>query len=433
MAARTNEGTYTERCDLIVESRYLVDDKVRQEWHPALRYREDGSTPCQEYIFAPVEEVLGEKWWVDVTPDTKLSFDLRVTDEAGNSTVETFEFKADIRPPEPPEITVRDNNFAAEATFANRDRLLDSPQLAQTYTFTNVSPVPLLLSLGDGGGHSLEQVIDTTQRRNRLIATVNPEWSARLWVRGERSIPMRMAFYSLDSDYTDIPQMQDFHCDGSWRDVYPSPRQLPDHQIDHASDTPLPDTTPTDWAASSELPVGLGCVSRDSLVKGFSMSYAERDGRYDDNSWVYIKDSDTHFRTRTYTSYASAPGYPRNESDDYTRTTEDYGETTYVVIGGNGLHLEPINGYYPIDKQTTYTVRKYVHTPSLDLKTDRGVADLYSFRSYTKKEYDRELKFRINREIQFAFVRGRLGQPTTGQVAVTVTAGEGQAVFINGR
>ncbi len=106
------------------------------------------------------------------------------------------------------------------------------------------------------------------------------------------------------------------------------------------------------------------------------------------------------FRPHIISSSISGPlNRVRSVSDSnnfQTQGFEIYDDDGFLKLG--------LQNWYTIPPDSTYTIKKFVHTPNLPVHNDLDVANINTFSSYTPRRYDKSIQWAIDDHLKLALV-----------------------------
>ena len=385
-------GVFTEQNDLIVEYMYEVNGVEHVPWTTA-----PIAASSLIYYFPMVTEYLGAGWFQTTTSDVH-QVTIRVTDNAGNSSLLPYQLRFDVLIPDIAiSTTVDDVIFSA--SFAGRTAV-DGSIVNINYSFDNPSQTAYLISLSDPEGHDVLHTYESGVRQNRARARVQENWYA----------------YDCNPSAPGSTAKHLATCAGT-----PNIR-VTSVQFQHDVNSNIHITPRTQYSGYQDVFADAVNVNQLTGVPAITplAQFNCHVGRFDDAWYIgayangnasfgvcaFYRDSDDGQRgvlTSITGSVASdvqyQVGYPRN-----VITTTDVGydmftESISVTNDTLGRSVLPVNGWYSVPPNSSITITKSVRSPILTRYQDNELANHGTFGSYTQKLLDLATEWVIDTDL----------------------------------
>ena len=411
------DGIYSDIRNIKAEYRYAKGNSEFTEWSVLQRIN-----PDLRLIFVPfVTELLGGDFY-QVDFDTIHTIELKITDEAGNSSSRPYKVRLDVLTPAI-QVTAQEKSADLFSTpFSNRQALsLKSYQIE--YTYKNASSIPYLISIDPKNGHSAYQEYDSAIRKNKVIeysrgkyeswkvVTEAHTWGQDYWPVGEYNMGMDLvtSLYWYDSNgYKEV----------STGTRYKSP-------INIQSNTHTPSN-----AKEYETP-GYDCHTEKYFDIGWIKTYENYFSTKSLNILTgycrrpYSGNSYYHQVRIGYTfdQYKNVAGYPRNEFQTHAQNYNSINSTVRVIDKTSGIEIFPVNGWYRIPPSTDISILTDTPLPAIDYKSDIRVSSDSSTVPYASPVYeDKSITWNFNTDIEISRAIDPGGDISTlGALTKTVT------------
>lgn len=413
-------GVQTPADQLTVEARYTKGGMIARDWHPATLYTAlaSGST----YYMSPIEELLGTGWSDTTSGETHL-YELRITDEAGNETIVTFKFKADVRPAAPAVAASGVNPFSS-FVFSDRTTVYGSDVLTASYTFENTTSVPVFASPTALRSSTLSRSIDDVIRVNKARLINTREWRARAV-----SMPTLCNFVygawqpiTTTGYYAGVPSQ-------GWTTLnLPAPTFGTVQNV--TSDSPTPPSA-TAWANKN---IAITTYTQWGTGRYYSLPIDAANHIYAAVSNVVFPASALgpcvaqSFQERVVYSYVNELGYPTN---NVTTWSEGYtlGSESYRVFDSGNVEQMPVNGWYKFQPGQIYTIEKFEPVPSLPIYNDTAVGNLSTFSSYVTMQYTKSIDLTTDSSLSLILVNATNPLAISSRTQVTYPVAGTQATY----
>ena len=384
----TGAGTFTQRENLTVEYKYEKDTVEKVGW-TAVPKPNQGSS----YYLPVVTEYLGDDWY-QTTTDEVHKVTIRVTDEAGNSTIEEWRFKVDVLIPAVTVSSKMSNEVLfTSANFSNRTNI-DGQLVNVEYTLDNPSNTAYYISMSDAQNHSVAHTYESKVRKNkaRLVTTDEQRF---IFSGGSGSWETPVTVYNGQGAAIATTTIMN----GAYTDFFldnPTASAATEWIAKTYADLCTTGTvgtigfqtvtyfglfnTATAYQTvqnNSVLTTGYAGAVNNGFTGGGCSTAATRP--------YYGSNLDWESRSRY--AYQMQEGYPRNESTNISVNSAMMTQGISVFNNSLGQEIFPINGWYRVPPITTVKIVKSVRTPILLHYTDSEVSSS-TFTSYTEKELD---------------------------------------------
>ncbi len=440
-------GVSTPASSLAVEMQYERDGIVLAPWRALNAAAGEG---VGGYLVPLASEVLSEQWH-RAPPVAQHVVRVRVRDQGGNVSEQSYTFRLDVRVPAPVQVGVTDaaDELFLNATFNTRGQLHNRDLAAMSYTFTNTSKKAYYVSFSDSAQHMVEQVVDELARENLARLKTATEWRAAFVDDSLRECPPFPA-----AGWKTITQIYNRSAAG-WELRQPSPDTMGEIEA-LLSDTPVAPTS-TLWADVPHFDNvywprdvrGEGDPEREILhydfdyVEDTSLAGLSRPAYF--TNWnLRVVDvngnvlrtaecpSQRYLQERKVYGYISETGYPRNVSSEFAEQA-GFATSGYRVLDqATSEEIVAVQGWYRVPPNVTVRVEKLVKTPALTVHDDREVVGP-DFNSYEKKRYDRRVTWTLQRPLRFSAIHDAGEQHVFAMSASESEAGSGMRSYSLGR
>jgi len=457
----------TSANNLKVELQYLQNSILIKDWAVL--------PTSSDYVIPLTEEFLGADWHY-ASRNTTHTVKMKVTDDAGNSTIYSFFFLADvyIKPESLLSVSISDEatNYFNISSFNNRVTFGGGTGIAvNKYTFNNTTGSDIYAQISVPNASGMVQTVETGQTEDYVNLVTSTHWKLdtfRCDNQGDLFMvstgcvafnPGPTHYFDWNSttylvNYIKVPPAiggtytwrQCLDCTENIRPpapltntalvakvsdigpIVPTASSWVQYDPDNiyglfdnipSSPNPLRYSWQRDYSVGSDVPFDINNPpSWWSIPAGFGFN------NYSSSSSGVNFQSNGALQQRHTYSYVQAPGYPQQNFASFV-VNGTILENSLVVKTLGGSLIVSQNGYYKIPAGITVTVERSVDLPAITFYNDVSVASRSTFSSYTKKFYDKSLSFNIARELDVVMVHSNSYAGTVNKLANTVTRGTG--------
>ena len=130
---------------------------------------------------------------------------------------------------------------------------------------------------------------------------------------------------------------------------------------------------------------------------------------------------------RRKSGFVSVVG-PRNIYSAFVEN-QNFTNQSFDVADENGELKIPVNNFFQLPPQATYTVKGFATTPNMTLYNDVEVGNPATFASYTTKKYDKKIEWTINNQIGINLVHDTGFENADEMVSINIIQGGVPATY----
>ncbi len=406
-------GVFTPEDEITAQIQYSLDGSILSPLHslgPVIT-----TTNNFRFIVPLVSEFLHADWH-QATPLQEHKIEVIIRDRAGNTANFDLGFFVEFAPPAPV-ITSRAINPFSTA-FANRALLYGQVLQVSEYAITNQSDFALLFSLKDLSTHSVTNTFEDAIRIHQAQKLQIESWQAqfRFKVLNPQINGQAQKIESPNEPWSSISSLSvSFGNQNTQVISVPAPIQEGVHPL---SADQLPSTVMGSWNAFHVSGADLSDVNYFGPLTGnvFIASYA------------YDKPKGNYFQRRVTTLYQSLGGHPFNQISQ-GQESQTFATDHFKVFNTEGERKLSVNGFFRLPSKATYTIEKFITTPSLSTYNDTEVGNAAAFASYTPKKYDKRIDWTINNQLEVQAVHDTGFAQAEDMIALNIVEGLGISTY----
>ncbi len=357
-------GVFTPEDEITAQIQYSLGGAILAPFHtlaPVITGNND-----YRFIVPLASEILHEDWH-QATPDDLHLIEVTIKDRAGNTTDFIFRFRVEFVPP-PPVITSKAIN-SFNKPFVSRVALNPARLLVTQYSLSNDTNFSMLFFILDSSIHKVNRSVEDMVRFHQVKQTTYDETEGFNFTTGAWS----------PFSFQPAPNTP-FAFINTSSDAVPAP-------------TPL-----TDW------------VIDDIFLNVFDGGRVTK---------ILVA------RIRSRKTGMSATNIGPINNATFFSVSNDFQTQGFEVEDANREGKISVGGWYAIPPGSTYTIKKFVQTPTLTPYNSTDVGNAATFASYTPRQYDKTNQWIINNQAVFILIHDIGFDKANQMVSINTTQGLG--------